>query len=264
MRKVFAVMAVLALLGVSGVAMAIDINGGTSWGGWTYKGASNDLGIYGNGVTANPYSIYTTVFTYSGNPVTGSPVGGGGVPDGFGSGFNNGDLILGVGIHMIGNESLIGYRYTLKFDIGNDSYRAATSVGGTDGRANGIPWANSGDFNVQNFGSAPDTMNVYNGVGGYTSIYAGEDNGPTRPFASFCATDSYQLFVNLSQVSAWQFMSNSSAPPIPAFGSSLTLALNGGYNNNIAVFGTPLPEPSSLIALVGGLGSLLVLRRRRA
>ena len=39
---------------------------------------SDALGIYGKYSTANPYNIYTTVFAYSGNPVTGSPAGGAG------------------------------------------------------------------------------------------------------------------------------------------------------------------------------------------
>ena len=54
----------LALAAIAGSASAgvIDINGGTSWGGWSLYGQSNDLGIYGRGNAANVYEIYTTQF----------------------------------------------------------------------------------------------------------------------------------------------------------------------------------------------------------
>ena len=44
--------------------VTIDINGGYSWNGWTSRGFSNQQGVYGGGSTAAVYEIYTTVFTF--------------------------------------------------------------------------------------------------------------------------------------------------------------------------------------------------------
>ncbi|MDV7402275.1 hypothetical protein RZS08_63215, partial [Arthrospira platensis SPKY1] len=36
----------------------IDINGGTSWGGWDFRGQSTDEGIWAAGITSGVYEIY--------------------------------------------------------------------------------------------------------------------------------------------------------------------------------------------------------------
>jgi len=44
--------------------VTVDINGGYSWNGWTSRGFSNQAGIYAAGSTTAVYEIYTTVFTF--------------------------------------------------------------------------------------------------------------------------------------------------------------------------------------------------------
>jgi hypothetical protein len=43
-------------------AGAIDINGGSSWGGWELRGNSRDVGIWAKDSTTRDYDLYTTVF----------------------------------------------------------------------------------------------------------------------------------------------------------------------------------------------------------
>lgn len=125
MKTLVTILAVVTMTMFSVQAMAVDINGGSSWGGWTLQGASNSLGIYGSGTTSNPYNVYTSVFTYTDNPITGNPSGGAGQGAAgiFGGGFGNGDTVVGIGVQMLGSESVASFLPTLKFDINNDSYR---------------------------------------------------------------------------------------------------------------------------------------------
>jgi hypothetical protein len=43
----------------------IDINGGYSWGGWSSRGLSNQLGVYSGGPTNRIYELYTTRFAFN-------------------------------------------------------------------------------------------------------------------------------------------------------------------------------------------------------
>jgi hypothetical protein len=277
MRKTFrTTTAILLALGASALtASAIDINGGSSWGGWTLQGRSDASGIYGAGPTANPYNVYTTVFTYSGNPVTGSPAGGSGqgAAGVFGGGFQAGDVVIGVGVDMLAGQSVANFLPTLKFDIANNSYLAASTVGGTDGHISGSTWANAGDFNMNaNVGPGwrPGDLAIYNGLGGNQS--GGVINILDVPLASFAQSDSYQLFVDLTRISSFA-AANGRTTPIPAFGNELTLAING-FGTNTAVIDNlstqPLSDPPSSVpdggttlALLGGaLAGLVAFRRK--
>ena len=64
----------------AGAALAapVDINGGTSWGGWTSKGQSNQLGVYAGGSENAVYEVYSTAFSFNNNSVAGSGAVGGG------------------------------------------------------------------------------------------------------------------------------------------------------------------------------------------
>ena len=260
----------LLAVGLCGSAVAQDVNGGSSWGGWTLQGASNSLGIYGTGQTANPYNVYTSVFSYSGQTATGGTGGGGGT-SGFG-GFSAGDTILGVGIKMLGGEA-VGASRTLRIDLGNNSYLAAASVGGGDGKTSSTSFANDGDFNVQN--SSTFVANQLVAFTPAVNITAESSNpyGSTRPFASFKQTDSYQIFVDLSKVGSWAALSVAAgvgvgADPIGSIGSTLTFALNGYGDNNVVIGNlstsvAAVPEPETYAMLLAGLGVVGAFVRRR-
>ena len=98
-RILFVIVLVLALVlpvaMTTGTAYAApaatpDINGGASWGGWTYRGQSDQLGVYSTGNNSTVWKIYTAVFTYDrlSNPIAGGAHGG----------FVTGNKILGIGI----------------------------------------------------------------------------------------------------------------------------------------------------------------------
>ena len=124
-------------------AQAIEINGGASWGGWDDRGNSLDVGIWGSGSTTRSYELYTTVFTFAGNVFDPGPgrqqVRASGTPIGFAPGtystgaFANGNVILGIGARMNGASTVVGNTF-VKFDLGSDSFQAASSLGAADGR----------------------------------------------------------------------------------------------------------------------------------
>lgn len=176
-----------------------DINGGASWNGWTQAGQSDQVGTWGatGGGNGTVYRIYQTVFRF--NPYqNGASLGAGyqggtnpanntGWPFGFGStvrpftpsnpssapGFFGWDnLIYGVGIERVSGTGTMNNTQTFGLDIGNDSYAAASSVGGTDGRVSTSAWSQTGDINVQFAGTTYGGMQVGLQVGNGTS-YSG-------------------------------------------------------------------------------------------
>jgi hypothetical protein len=102
--------AVLAasMLAASEAVASIEVNGGLSWNGWTSRGTSTTLGVYGKGSTANVYEIYTTYFNYGGETVTGSPAGSLSLAPGGTGAFAAGNRILGVGIRRISGAAISG------------------------------------------------------------------------------------------------------------------------------------------------------------
>ncbi len=250
----------------------IDINGGTSWTGWEYRGKSTDLGIWARGSTTNVYEIYTTQFAFNNNVVTGSPSGSVGFSPGPLSpgAFQNGNRILGVGIRRISGANSVGGTSgagIVRFDLGNDSYSAASSVGGTDGRASSTSFASKGDFNTQFYGtgSSPTSFLVFAGPGDFRSA----GNGGDHAFRSFSknlgtANASYQMFFDLTAIpsvySGGVFTGNYTVGTI---GDDITLSIRGFGDTDAVLSVSSVPEPSSLL-LVGSVMGMGVLRRRRS
>lgn len=267
-----AVAALIVTACMSSSAFGVDINGGSSWSGWTSRGASNQLGIYGSGSTTNVYEVYSTEFTFSNDAVSGGAVGGGptGGATGFGTGafstgaFASGHQILGVGVRVVSGGSISGFTPTVRFDLDGDSFQAATSVGGADGRTSFTSWSESGDYTVQFEGAnswrgGTLTMQAGNGTsnGGPNNqqqIVGGIGSGVSYDWAfrAFAQSDSYQMFFDLTAMQALYgvanpFGLNPGFTGIGAFSGNVRISLNGLGTNNVVIGGpeTPIPIESS-------------------
>jgi len=272
---------------------AVSINGGSSWTGWTSRGQSNQLGVYGTGTTTDVYEVYSTIFLFdnhsadkSGGAVGGGPTGG---STGFGTGtfstgaFANGNRILGIGVRRISGAALSISVQTIRFDLDGDSYRAASTVGGGDGRSSFSQNSEYRDFTVQ-FGAesswagsnitvqANDPGPFNNGLLGGTNnqqTIRSEEVSSDFPFRAFGLTDSYQSFFDLDAMYdlygiSNPFGKNANFVGIGALNNpDLDISMNGLGGNNIA-FGAPtaVPEPSSAFTVLA-LFSIGVLHRRR-
>jgi hypothetical protein len=253
----------VAAFTLSGAAAAsIDINGGLSWNGWQLNGTSNQLGIYGGGSTDNVFEVYTTLFTFDGNSVTGNPAGSANLlPGAFSTGaFANGNRILGVGIRRISGAGLVGNGAGIvRFDVGNDSYSAASSVGGTDGKVSSTAYASAGDFNTQFYGAnfTPSTLVVFTGPGAFTTLPSG-NNGGDFAFRGFyqAANESYQLLFDLTAMPS--LYSNVNGSAIGTLGDTFTMSIRGAGNTDVVV---TIPAPGAMALL--GLAGLAGTRRRR-
>jgi ferric-dicitrate binding protein FerR (iron transport regulator) len=227
-----------------GETIVVAINGGNSWDGWYLQGASNQVGIYGSGATDDVYKIYTTVFAFDDHAVSGKPVGSAGFAPGAKSAgaFANGNTILGIGIERISGSPIA--TPTVKFDLGNDSYAAASSVGGADGKTN-ISAAHAGDYNTQyNYDPGntwkTETLVVFDGQGKSDEL-AGGLVAYDYAFRAFAVIDpasnqtvSYQLFFDLDAMDALYGRGNPGVG-IGTFGKELTFAINALGSNHVVI-----------------------------
>ncbi|MFO0011113.1 MAG: PEP-CTERM sorting domain-containing protein [Planctomycetota bacterium] len=265
-------------------AQSPSIDGGLTWTGWTDKGLSNQLGVWGNGPTDNPFRVYATSFYFENNSKTGNPVGGGGTGggSGFGTGshsagaFSNGNRIFGIGVRMVDGPLPNNFSF-VRFDLTNNAFRAATSVGGTDGRTSISDWGRNGDFSVQFAHDwAGQEVSIQTGQGaqyggpsiigpGTPGYVAGSSTGWPYdfPFRAFAQSNSYQMFFDVTKMQALY-----SSYGMGTIGDTINFSLFGPNGTNVAFGNTffnappPIPEPASLSAMAAGLTSLLLWRRR--
>jgi len=265
----------VAAVAVAGSAMAstVDTNGGASWSGWTATGVSNELGTWGSGATGGAvYRIYQTVFTFNNNTMSlGSGYSGQGFTGGYG--FTNGNTIYGLGIERVSGTGNLG-TLTIGFDLGNDSYQAASSVGGTDGRVSTSTWSQNKDFNVQFGGTGASQYGVQTGNGsgyGGTSAFVNSGNGSNPGGADGFAFKgagnglNYQMFFDISYMHAnYTLTGVGSAPTIGNIGEFFRLSVDVGMGSGAArsavqSLQVPAPGAAALIGLAGLVGG----RRRR-
>ena len=282
--SIIASLSLAASLALAGSASAsIDINGGSSWGGWSLRGQSTDQGIYGSGATTGVYDIYTTSFLFNGQTVSGSPAFGGlhGAPMDL-SGWNPGARILGVGVRTVSGFPVWSgsgpwaMSPFIHFNLDSDSYQAASTVGGTDGRTSSSTYAHAGDFNVQLNGDynnlyRPNFMALYSyngsfwgGSGSYTSFAGSTPNHATTLWPHV------RSFFNPSNGS-WQVLFNldtlQTTPGFQAIGNDfriVTHLFNGGpgFDTTAGVLDVSvIPAPGAMALL--GLAGLAGARRRR-
>lgn len=262
--------AAVAALSIAAVASAtsLDINGGTSWGGWNSAGNALTDGIWARGGTAaiGDYEIYTTSFYYdsSVHNVTGSPVGNSSFA---GTGFQNGSVVVGVGIRMVnpGTYNFLSNTGvpTLKFDPNNNSYQAATSVGALDGQSSFSGFADAGDFNFQANGiqgqGVDYTPSVFvrsegAGVPFFQQVLGGT-SGPARSFYAMDGT-AFQMFFDLTelQASPWDI-----DPVTGQLGVVIATPFSGLSESFVTISVVPVPPAVAM----GALGLLAVAARRR-
>ena len=201
----------------------VDINGGTSWNGWTSVGNSRTAGVWVRGSTTRDYNIYSTLFTLE----AGQTVGGNRLSDGaggtgaaytgdtqsslFSGSWRAGDRIVGVGLQYPGAARLSNI--WVHVDWAGDSIQAASSVGASDGAYG----ANAGDLSVFSLGGSGNERFRSKQYSVFTGPTDGSDNfitpygmnattaSPARGFAvlaggSTIAATSAQYFINLDAI----------------------------------------------------------------
>ena len=275
MRILNAVVGV-ACMAAAGVAQAsVDTNGGASWSGWTASGVSNDLGIWGSGATGGAvYRIYQTVFTFSGNTMSlGSGYAGNDFNAGAGSAgsFATGNVIYGLGMERVSGSGNMG-TITVGFDLGNDSYLAASSVGGSDGRVSTSAWSQFRDFNTQfsqlgganQYGVQQGNGTSYSGTSNFAN--SGNSGGLTFAFRGAGNGLNYQMFFDVTAMNALYSGSGVNGIPvgIGTIGDSFRLSLDVGMGSGAArtaINSLQVPAPGAIALL--GLAGLAGTRRRR-
>jgi hypothetical protein len=294
------VVALVLALASAVPSQAIDINGGSSWGGWDHRGNSLDVGIWGAGSTTRSYELYTATFAFNNNTFDsstgGTQVKEGGAPHGFAAGtfspgaFTNGNTIFGIGLDLNGPAHTNGNAF-VSFGLGSDNFRPASALGAGDGRVGFSIWGHEGDFKIwsHNNGSGPSEVKVLTddgtsqgGTGSRTILPGGIGSGVSydfafRTFINGGEGGAIQMFFDLT---AMQELYNSGGPyditsrwtngpgSIGAIGSRFNISMYnadaGGLNANEVTFGniTIIPEPSSLALVTMGLLSVVAASRR--
>jgi len=280
MLQLAAAVAATVALSTAAHAVPVDVNGGTSWGGWTNVGNSLSNGIWGSGPGNLGFDIYTTRFTNSAANVNLNLVGSRGT-DNLNS-LTTGNNILGIGFAFTNPVAGLGPEpgasaatAFFKFDFGAIGYAAASFFGATDGQTSGGTFAGAGDFNIQVNGiqgvgqpqdGAPNVLSVYTGVGGafnQTGLNA------TSPIVGLMRNGiGYQLLIDED---AFEALYTTAADFASAF--RVVIAASGPLTIDPvtqAVISFPartgqVPVPGTLVLVGAGLAGLgLVARRRRA
>ena len=218
--------AALLLASLPGVAAAapVDIDGGASWGGWTYQGNATDVGLWGSGSTTRSYDLYTAAFTSDGSLSSsgGTQVRADAAPEGFAAGtysteaFASGNRIYAIGLDFDGSANGQGSTF-VQFGLAGSDFSAASALGADDGRVSLSTWGHAGDFSVWldgESGNGPSNLAVlttdgtaWGGEGTYTSFPGGSGSGVSydyafRQFESDEDGGGIQLFFDLTAMEA--------------------------------------------------------------
>lgn len=242
----------LALSVAASTSANVVIDGGLSWQGWTSYGTSDTLGIYGGGSAANRYEIFVTQFEFNGHTVNGSPSGSANLSAGaYSNGaFRSGNRMLGVGVRWISGADVRGGADSIvRFDLNGNSYAAASTVGGTDGRVSSTLWADRGDFNAQFFSGdlSPTSLVVFSGPGAWTSLTTATIGGDFA-FRGFyqASTKSAQMIFDLTAMPL--VYSNIGGNAVGPIGDTFRLSIRGAGNTD-SIVTIPASNGLSLLAI---------------
>jgi hypothetical protein len=272
-------------------AQTVDINGGSSWGGWTSIANGQTSGVWVRGETNRTFDIYRSQFVLqSGQSVGGSRLADGAAGNGssytgdnagslFSGSWQAGDRVIGVGIRYTGSTR--GTTAYLHIDAFGDNIMAASSFGAGDGvfghdvgdsssYITSMPW-NPGRFQTKQY-------SVWTGFSGSGSpaegnyiIPYGQTPTTVMPTRAFAILDngsqdravSLQMFINLDAI----LRSNGGA----TFGDSTFYEAGskiGFFEGDQSISETAntnqifsIPAPGAL-ALLGLAGAVAGLRRR--
>ena len=201
----------------------IDINGGSSWGGWTNMGNSRTAGMWAQGSTTRDYNVYSTLFTLeAAQTVGGTRLSEGSVGSGtgyagdtqaslFSGSWQAGDSILGVGLQYTGAARLA--TIWVHVDWAGDSLMAAPAVGA----GGGTYQANAGDLSIYSLGGNASERFQSKQYSMFTAQSDGSSNfitpygmhasvaSPARSFAVLASgsgslATSGQYFINLDAI----------------------------------------------------------------
>jgi hypothetical protein len=298
MKSFISSAAMAAVIGLSASiasAVTIDINGGTSWSGWSSVGNAQTSGVWVVGNTDRTFDIYRSSFVLSASQsVGGTRLADGAAGNGssytgdtasslFSGSWQAGDRIIGIGIGYTGTSR--GNTFFFHTDGGVRNILPASSFGAGDG--------------VLTFGVGDTSSYVLTGYSDSTrgrvrqySIFTGfsanggnnfsapyglspSESMPVRSFAvvdsgSTSSVVSIQFFINADAVRRQNSgLGNGEGDLLAAStGFGFYEAGSAGYSEQIFSMGTDttvVPVPAALPLMVVGLGLLgFTARRRRA
>lgn len=248
----------------------VELNGGTSWGGWTSVGSSRTAGVWVRGSTSRSYDIYSTQFTLESSQTVGGSAAGDTAASLFTGSWRAGDRILGVGFRYSDSSRLA--TIWVHVDWAGDSIMAASSVGAGDG----VYSANAGDLALYAtrdvFGSQlrVHQYSVFTGFtadGGsnFTAPYGAgaSTSAPVRAFTTFSGNlaGSVQYLVNLDAIARSNGGTTFGEGQLGSATKLGFLEADPGWNYSQQVFTLPTPGAAALFAMA--CMPALGMRRRR-
>jgi hypothetical protein len=275
----------LALAASVGSAFAgVDINGGSSWGGWNSAATGQTNGVWVLGSTNRTFDIYRSVFVLSASQtVGGTRLADGAVGNGtsysgdtasslFSNSWQAGDRIVGIGIAYSGSTR--GDTFFFHTDSGAANIVAASSVGAGDG----ILSFDAGDTSSYVLSTYNDSrrakvwqysiFNAFSANGGSNFIAPyGLTPSPAMPTRSFAIMDagstsavkSIQFFLNVDAVLRGNGGLGYGEGDLLAASTRIGFFEAGTDGYTEQIFSVPTPGAAALL----GLGGLLAARRRR-
>jgi len=292
-RRAFGAMAASCALAASASALAstVDINGGSSWGGWQFISDSQTSGVWVQGSTSRTFDIYRTQFTLSASQtVGGSRIANGAAGDGagytgddsaslFSGSWQAGDRIVGVGIRYTGSTR--GTTAYLHVDAYGDNIIPATAFGAADGQfshdvGDTSSYITSMSWNPERFRTKQ--YSIWSGFsqngspeeGNYAFPY-GQSATLAMPARSFAILDagstslstSMQMFINLDAILRSNGGLTFGDGDFYAAGTRIGFwegdQITAGAGSTNQMFAIPAPGAIALMGLAGLAG----MRRRR-